>query len=140
MSEQPAMKIHMPPVCLHAGQKVEYITIGGEKINLFWSVAGSLDTDFTLVNGILANPKDNEENPDSFPCKKGICYGNAAFLAMCMKLAYEKWEVVRGIVNNTWKDGKKGRMQPSFVAGFSFDDMVVSEGGKYQHVCPNRGH
>jgi len=112
------------------GQKVEYITINGEKRELCFSVAGSLDTDFTLVNGILANPNDNEENPASFPCKKGICYGNAAFLAMCMKLAYEKWEVVRGIVNDIWKDGKTGRMQPSFVAGFSFDDMVVSEGDR----------
>lgn len=118
--------------CLNVDRKEETLSL---------SVPGSLDTDFKLVDGILGSPSYKEENPNCFPCKTGISYGNAAFLAMCMKVAYEKWKVVRGIVNGTWRNNDSTRMQPSFVAGFSFGDMEVSESGKFQHHSdPLRHH
>jgi len=108
------------------GCKAEEVELpSGRTESYRYSVAGSLDTDFKLPPGLLAATHDKESNTDCFPCKTSICYGNAAFLAMCMKLAYEKWPVVQKIVDKIWKTDDKRRLQPSFVAAFSFGDLNI---------------
>jgi hypothetical protein len=90
-----------------------------------YSVAGALNPDFGLDPKVLAIPTTRAEETTSFPGKNAVSYGNACFLAMCMKVAYEDWLVVRDVVNHDWRNEDKLQLQPHFLAGFSFHHMLA---------------
>ena len=94
-----------------------------QKQHVLYSVAGALNPEFELDPRVLAIPSTRAEEATSFPSKVAISYGNASFLAMCMKLAYEDWLVVRDVVNNDWRNEERHQLQPNFLAGFSFHHM-----------------
>jgi hypothetical protein len=53
-------------------------------------VTGALDPDFSLPDSrLLAVPRSDAEREHAFPSKQAAGWGNASFLALCMKVAYE---------------------------------------------------
>lgn len=93
-----------------------------------YSVAGALDPDFSLPDTrLLAVPRSEADREHAFPSKQAASWGNATFLALCMKVAYEDWAVVRDVVNHEWRvqgDDAASRdrtyLRPRFVKGCSF--------------------
>lgn len=53
-------------------------------------MAGALDPDFSLPDTrLLAVPRSEADREHAFPSKQAASWGNATFLALCMKVAYE---------------------------------------------------
>jgi hypothetical protein len=60
----------------------------GERV--LYSVVGALDPNFNLPDPrLLCVPASQQERELSFPSPTTAGWGNAAFMALCMKLAYE---------------------------------------------------
>lgn len=100
-----------------------------------YSVVGALDPEFCLPDErLLCVPRSEAEAERSFPSRHAAGWGNGTFLALCMKLAYEDWAVVRDKVNHEWRmtpgnaastvgNSERAFLRPRFIKGCSFHFM-----------------
>lgn len=100
-----------------------------------YSIVGALDPTYVLPDErLLCVPTNDKEKELAFPSPAAAGWGNATFLALCMKLAYEDWLVVRDVINHEWRHrslysdvpreaGEKRFLAPRFIQGCSFNFM-----------------
>lgn len=128
----------------HPGQRQTHVCpmpaggkkhVGADAKTTEYSMVGCLDPSFAIPpdtyrayrayradsyrSSIFDPPTSPEEKDTKFPAAHAISKGNAVVMAMCMKLAYEDWPIVRDIVDNLWN--RHGEPRLSFTAGFTFD-------------------